>query len=385
MRTRAGAAAAVALATAALVGLGAGACGGRKDHGPVEPPGDPDPGREANVRAILLRELEIEVLEGYDQPTFETAAPATAVSGRVGAVHIGVGPDDIAAGGVTSVDRWPLLPVDEIGGRLDEAESKRLQLHLSEDLSAAWIADEISYRVPGCLGRDGRYKVAVVPLRYTGLFVRDGERWVEVLEHVSYPQRIGELVDDAEGMIGKKLRIGRDPRPAVQQPLDVVKRAISADLPESERARLYASDPGALAMWPDPEQELHGSAVLSAASLARSFDASKISLETFRVGMSPDPDGGVGPGTVAWVAATLRVDARRVEGTKMEPVTLRLRGTFVLEDRDQPDGTRAWQIVQAHVSAPVDDEALVGTVRGSEASTEATLPWQRPCEGQWTR
>jgi hypothetical protein len=178
--------------SAALVmaaALSAGCPGGGRSGG-AEPPSDPYPGREQSLSGILLRELEVEVLEGLDLPTFETTVPATAVSSRVGAVHIGVGPDDVTTprpGSPGQVDRWPLLPVDELGARLDEAESKRLEMHLARDLTSAWTVDEVSYRIPGCLGRDGMYKLVVVPLRMTTLYVRDGERWVAVLEHLSYP------------------------------------------------------------------------------------------------------------------------------------------------------------------------------------------------------
>src|SRR5688572_24298410 len=119
-------------------------CPGDRRGGAAEPPNDPYPGREQSLSGILLRELEVEVLEGLDLPTFETAVPPTAVSSRVGAVHIGVGPDDVTSprpGGSGQVDRWPLLPLDEVGGRLDVAESKRLEMHLARDLTAAWTVD----------------------------------------------------------------------------------------------------------------------------------------------------------------------------------------------------------------------------------------------------
>lgn len=358
----------------------------RRAAGP-EVPGDPYPGREQSLRGVLVRELEVEVLEGYDLPSFDTVVPPTAVSSRVGGVHVGVGPDDVSypdVGTPASVDRWPLLPADELGGRLDEVESKRLELHLARDLSAAWVVDEVSYRVPGCVARDGGYKTIVIPLRMTALFVRDGERWVPVLEHLSYPQRIATLVDEAGKPRGKRLRNGRDPRPEVDAPLAAVRRAVDPALPPAERARLFASGEDALALWPDPQQELRAGAVLGGASLATAFDAAAIEVERWRVGMSPDPTGGVGPGSVAWVAATLRVDARRARGDDVEVVPLRLRGTFVLERR-AVDGGEQWQIVQSHVSAPLDDRELLETVLGPSAILGDAPPWRRPCEGSWLR
>jgi hypothetical protein len=198
------------------------------------------------------------------------------------------------------------------------------------------------------------------------------------MEHLSYPQRVADLVGDADKMRGKKPRKALDPRPAVRTPLDVVMRAVAADLPDADRAKMFATDRDALALWPDPEQELRGSAVVSAASLARSFDARSVTLETWRVGMSPDPGGSVNPGSVAWVAGTLRVEIERPLDDTVEIVLMRLRATFVLERRDGE-----WLIVQSHVSAPADDEALVGTVRGGGGDAGGMLPWQRPCEGEW--
>jgi hypothetical protein len=358
------------------------ACPGRSRGGPAGPPSDPYPGREQQLSALLLRDLEIEVLEGLQLPTFETGVPATSVSARVGAVHIGVGPEDVTAGTIGSVDRWPLTVLDEVGARLDRPQSKRLEMHLSEDLTTAWVADEISYRLPGCVGQDGRYKVFVIPLRMTSLFVRDGERWVPVLEHLSYPQRIADLVDGAEKPLGVRMRNGRDPRPDVNEPMATIKRALEPGLPADERARLFDGGPAALALWPDPAQELRRSAVVSGASLAHAFDASSIKLESWRLGMSPDPAGGVGGGNVAWMAATIKVDARRARGDAVETVVLRLRATFVLERR-VVEGALRWQIVQSHVSSPVDDDALLELVVG--ASARDGKPWTRACLGEWRR
>jgi hypothetical protein len=360
------------------------ACPRKDPPQPPELPGDPYPGREQSLRGLLLRELEIEVAESYDIPTFELAVPSTAVSSRVGAVHIGVGPEELAAGVKGSVDRWPLLPLDPDGNPLDEAMSKRLEMHLSDDLTAAWVFDEVSYRFPGCVVHDyetglDTYKTATVPLRMTAVFIRDGERWVLVLEHLSYPQRIGELVADADKLTGSKLRNGVDPRAKqMEAPIKVLQRAVAVDTTPEERARVFSSDRAALALWPDPEQELRGGAVVEAAGLAAAFDAEKIELESWRIGMSPDPTGGVGGGSIAWAAVTLKLTARRVAGDDIETVPIRLRATFVLERRDV-DGAPTWQVVQSHVSAPVSAPALIGTIAPVGGGNRP--PWQRACDG----
>lgn len=354
--------------------------------GPPELPGDPYPGREQSLRGLLLRELEVEVVEGYTIPTFDLAVPGTAVSSRVGAVHVGVGPAELAAGIKGSVDRWPLLPLDLDGAPLDEAQSKRLEMHLSEDLTAAWVFDEVSYRFPGCVvtGRDGAldtYKIATVPLRLTAVFVRDGERWVQVLEHLSYPQRVADLIAGASEFKppGPALRNGLDPRAKpMTVPKELVQRAIAVDLGAEERTRIFASDRDALAIWPDPEHELRGGSVVSSVSLAEAFDATKTELKSYRMGMSPDPTGGVGGGSVAWAAITFELTARRVtdEGDVI-PVKLDLRASYVMERREV-DGTPTWQLVQSHVSSPVSAPALIGTFAPVGGGRP---PWQRECEG----
>lgn len=360
------------------------ACPRRDNVGPPDPPGDPYPGREQSLRGLLLRELEIEVEEGYDIPTFDLAVPATAVSRQVGAVHIGVGPEELAYGTKGSVDRWPLLPLDADGMPLDEAKGKRLEMHLSDDLTAAWVFDEVSYRFPGCVvldraGGDNTYKTAALPLRMTALYIRDGERWVEVLEHLSYPQRIGDLVDHADGPVGGKLRNGVDPRARpMEAPIKVLQRALAVDLTDEERAQVFSSDPDALALWPDPEQELRGGAVTAAAGLATSFDAEQIAIESWRIGMSPDPTGGVGGGSIAWAAVTIKVDVPKVVGDDVTTVTLRLRATFVMERRTT-NGVTTWQVVQSHVSSPVSAPALIGTIAPVGGGNGP--PWQRACEG----
>jgi len=375
-----------AIAVVCLVAaVAASACRGGGGSGRVEPPSDPYPGREESRSGVLLRELEVEVLEGYELPTFELAVPGTAVSAEVGAVHIGVGPLDIDAGRsatASAVDRWPLLPVDELGGRLDDVESKRLEMHLAHDLTTAWVFDEVSYRIPGCVDRDGGYKPVVVPLRMTSVFVRDGERWVAVLEHLSYPQRIADIVERAKGPVGARLGKRRDPRPEVTGAIELLQRAIAPELPDIDRPLLWAESDDALALWPDPDQELRRGAVVAGASLAQAFDAGKVTLESWRVGMSPDPNGGVAGGSVAWIAGTLRVEARRARGDTIEIVPLRLRATFVLERRDVAGALR-WQVVQSHVSVPVDDDTLMKVTLGESALAGGVPSWQRPCEGTW--
>jgi hypothetical protein len=374
------------LSLCTLAAIASAGCPGKRS-GPVTPPSDPYPGREQRLQSILLRELEVEVLEGYELTSFETTLPETAVDGGVGGVHLGVGPDDLGFGGRGTAERWPLAPLDELGTRLDRADTKRLELHLAHDLSAAWVLDEVSYRIPGCLARDGTHKTVLVPLRMTAVYVRDGERWVPVAEHLSYPQPVGELIEQAGTLRGRKLRNARDPRGAINDVMAMLRRALSPALPEPERARLFASGEDAVAIWPDPEQELRRGAVVGGASLARLFDAIAIDLESWRVGMSPDPTGGNGPGSVVWVAATLRVDAQRARDDAVQTVPLRLRGTFVLEWRrplGEPDGAPRWQIVQSHVSAPIDDRTLLRRILGDSA-VEGAPPWQRPCEGDWTR
>jgi hypothetical protein len=236
------------------------------------------------------------------------------------------------------------------------ARSKMLELHMNEDASVAWAFDEVSWRLQVC-GRS-----AVVPLRFTSIYLRDGERWVPVVEHVSYAQPVSQLVE--RGMAGAPLE-GHMAPPEVGVPIEiVVERVLGARSDGDDRASLFATGADPLVLWPDPAQELRGAALASGPSLGASFDASRVQIEGYRIGVA----GGAGGSAAdtAWWAGTIKLTARHVGAGDTEgSADVRLRATLVLIRKGEQ-----WQVAQAHVSAPIRDQDLAtelfGTARGDD-------------------
>lgn len=356
-----------AIAVAGLLLLGG--CPGRTTT-QVAPPTEPGGLNERDQRARIRAELEDEILTSYERdepPDVETAM----LDPRIGPARIGVGPGDVLIGPelLNAPSRWPL----DVDPRTEtEARSKRLEVHLSQDGTAAWAFDEISWRIPMC----GR--TAAIPLRMTALFAREGDRWVQVFEHLSFartpaPPRDGklrgaqirsavvssDLVDELSGVLGQGLfRAARNPA-------------------------VISTGPEAMILGPDLYDEWHSADVLAA-----TLPALGLRAEDRRVGIV-----GRSPGTATiayWIGNFVATLAAR---PGIGAGKTRLRGTFVFErrpvvtaaqekqQRARPDGRdgRAesescvedprwgpgqddrerpdcrWVLVQGHVSQPIDD------------------------------
>ena len=169
-----------AVAPRALVlALSLAACPARQaqQHTPLA---DPVAGNDGSLTASMIAELQDDVLTAYERdepPEIESGM----VPAQIGGARIGVGPGDVLIADELerAPSRWPLRVDHETP---TEVHSKRLETHLAQDLSAAWVFDELSWRISAC----GR--TTVIPLRITMLYARDGDRWVEVFEHTSYGQ-----------------------------------------------------------------------------------------------------------------------------------------------------------------------------------------------------
>ncbi|HWO22381.1 MAG TPA: nuclear transport factor 2 family protein [Kofleriaceae bacterium] len=348
------------LAVAALGALGAlaalvplGACPGRTQPTIVQP-GEINAINERDQRARIRAELEDQILTSYERdetPDVETSM----IDPRVGPAWIGVGPDDVLVGpelvGLELVgpelggkrrvsSRWPL----EVDSRTwTEARSKRLEVHLAQDGTAAWAFDEISWRVHLC----GR--TAAIPLRLTALFAREGDRWVFVFEHLSFgrvpaPARDGSLR-------------GAQMKSAVASPdlVDELSGVLAqAQFRAARSEAAMSTGPEATILGIDVTDEWHSVDVLASNLAGLSLRA-----EDRRVGTIGSP------GTVAyWVGnfiATLPARPGIAAGKA------RVRGTFIFERRrtvkadererscsDKPEECR-WVLVQGHVSQPIDD------------------------------
>jgi hypothetical protein len=254
--------------------------------------------------------------------------------------------------------RWPLRVDKDMPS---DVRSKRLETHLAQDYSAAWVADELSWRIQMC----GR--TAVIPLRITMLYAHDGDRWVPVFEHMSFarapePQRDGSLY-------GKQIP-SQVPSADFKDELSNIVGPVLSQSPT--RKRVLASGPEAMLLGPDIDTEWHGPEVLDAQITAG--PAKK--LEDRRIGYV---GRSLGKSTIAYWIGNVIADLPARPGVAAGKV--RLRTTFVFErrrkvkagDRSQLAGKScgedssdcSWVLVQGHVSQPIGDQDLANRVFGT--------------------
>jgi SnoaL-like domain len=313
------------------------ACPGAKKAGPTVLP-DPVSAGERDARTDLVAELQDDLLKAYERDE-----PPETVNGllmpEIGAARIGVGPGDVLIAGelARAPSRWP-LDVDASTRAI--ARSKRMEIHVSKDQLAAWVFDEISWRIQMC----GR--TAVIPMRLTALYSRDGDRWVPVFEHLSFartpmPTRAGQkqprqittaiasrdLVDDLSRVLAPVLRRGIDPK--------------SASISHGAEITL---------LGPDLAAEWHGAEV-SGANLVAGVEPMK--LEDGVVGR-----GTIGQATIAYWVGNITADLPARPGIPAGKG--HFRGTFVFERR-----AGAWVLVQGHVSHAIEDAELASAIFGT--------------------
>jgi len=331
---------------------------------------DPASGSEDTATlAHLFSELADDILSSYDRDD-PLELGTGMIDPRIGAVRIGVGPGDVyitstgdrpsggAGGSPEHLRRWPL---ELAGATRSEARSKRLEIQIAADQTAAWMADELSWRISMC----GR--TAVIPLRITALYAHDGDRWVPAFEHLSFgstpttsdgptPKAIktavlsGDVRDELSGVLWRGLfRMPHDPLVAAQ-------------------------DPSALVLGPDAGYEWHGAQVLAAQLPAGKLEDRRVGA----VGRVP------GEATVAYWVGNYIADIPARPGVAAGKV--RMRGTYVFEKRRpavqgtkaaaatscavdpatkaEPAGCR-WMLVQSHLSQAITDDELTNKVFGT--------------------
>jgi hypothetical protein len=312
---------------------------------------------EAARRRRLIAELQDEILVSYERdepPEVETLL----VDPAVGPARIGVGPGDVYLADEVSrlaSSRWPLQIQP---GTPTTVRSKRLRIYLSSDrhVSAAWMSDELSWRITLC----GR--TTVIPLRITALYAHDGDRWVQVFEHLSFgrmpqPTASGEL----RGAPISEAVVDRDISDALSRALNSLVSAEATRVKLSVASGKAEDDPMKPAppfiLGPDPDGEWEGGEVES----IRLVDG-KLILDRPRVGTIGRPDRA----TIAYWVGNLVADLRHHPGTPASKVLL--RGTFVFEKRDEK-----WMIVQGHISQPIDDIDLALLVYGTALLSDKPL------------
>jgi len=311
--------------------------------------------------AHLLTELQDDILTSYDRddpPDIDTGM----IVARIGTARIGAGPGDAYLAGdlARAPSRWPL---DVEHSTRTEVRSKQLQIHIAADQSAAWMSDELSWRITMC----GR--VAVVPLRITALYAHDGDRWVPVFEHLSFgwtpsasevvpPKQIktevvsGDLRDELSGVLSRGLlRTPHDPL-------------------------VVAQDASALVLGAEMADEWHGPQVL----LARIPPGRLEDRRVGTVGRNADD------ATIAYWVGNYSADIAERPGFAARKVGL--RETHVFEKRplagaggdkaprtcardprpgaqQQPPPDCRWVLVQSHLSQPITDDDLANKVFGT--------------------
>ena len=380
---------ALALALAlALLGAVAASCGRTRapvvQSQPVTAPG------RVNV-VELRRELEATVLENYLQLGLgNMEAYADSIDAGDGVTAIGIGPDDVFAGGpgdacTATGDTSPeamarlrrgcgraaeRLPFRSGDPCLQSSErdraclgvlSKNLSVHVSRDRTTAWVVDEISYRIPH------RGRQAAMPLRYTAVFARDLQRWVLVMEHLSYPLS-SELMRElgAAGALATPAPLDKHGMPSLWE---IVHEYIAVDAAARARSSVLAATATAsedrVLLLPDPRAELRGAAIYTAPNLADIFGPStQVAARDLRVFFAPG-------GRVAWMAGNLAMTTQ----VNDQAVTIGMRLTAVLEH----DESATWRLMQGHVSVPMRREQLEAQVLGAGLSSRsAGAPGEAP-------
>lgn len=288
---------------------------------------------DRDQRQVLLAELQSEVFDAYDRdapPDLETG-----VLPRVGAARIGVGPGDLLVDQelAAASSRWPLM-IDP--STPTAVRSKKLELHVAGDHSAGWMFDEVSWRIEVCK------RTMVIPLRFTAMYARDGDRWVLAVEHLS----TGASLPEQGGMIGRSVPAAEVSTSLAEDVAASVTAELTAPIADSP---LVSSGPEAVLLGPGWHQEWHGPDIISQQLVLGTLGLED-RREERRIGVVGHD---VASATVAYWVGNL-------VATAPDGARTRLRGTFILEKR-----SGRWAVVQAHVSLPVDDETLARSTVGS--------------------
>jgi len=309
---------------------------------------------EHDSRSDLVRDLEATALENYSHVSLGNYdAYLDSISPSADLALIGLGAGDVAFGrgvGPTWVKRRPFY--GRSGVRL---VSKNLVVQLSTDQQVGWIFDEVSYRVPHDIRLSDGVVIqrdASIPIRVTAAFVRDVDRWVLVMEELSYALSPAEVIDLARG------RVLRTPSklPPEGQIEERSADAIAAVVQRfhergTNRLGALADDPRTLVVWPDPNGEYRGDTLQKLPRLASLFGGGRVSISSSRVS---EPIG-----KVAWMVANLRV----IVGDGADRVVIPMRGLYLLEASGDDEHLR-WRIVQAHVSVPLSQPLLERRIFG---------------------
>jgi hypothetical protein len=291
-------------------------------------------------RDALARDLEATVIENYSHLTLGNfGAFRDGLAPEVPVFLIGVTPNDLVLGRRPTTAGRDRRLYRMLGPTL---LTKNLEIQMSEDGSVGWVFDEMSYRIP----YSGR--TASIPIRNTSVFVRDFDRWVLVVEHLSYAISF----DDLRSMAASRSLPEPGRFPSRREGPARELRELVGHLHNTGplRARRIRSAPGTLVLLPDRDHELRGIDAAQTANLARLFGpGTTVDLRDYRTGLAKNEK-------VAWMAANLVVRTTIND----EKVNLGLRATYVFDL-----GPSGWEVVQMHISAPLTERDLSQRLFGS--------------------
>ncbi|HEY0477436.1 MAG TPA: hypothetical protein VGD37_07915 [Kofleriaceae bacterium] len=312
-------------------------------------------------------ELQDDIFTSYDRdepPELGTRM----IDARIGAARIGAGPSDVHLGDLSHApSRWPL----DVGRSIrTEVRSKSLELHIALDQTAGWMADEVSWRIDIC-GRS-----AVIPLRITALYAQDGDRWVPVVEHLSF----GASAVQGAPPLSAPIKAGVVSAALRDQLLDVVTRALLRT--PHDPGAIAGQSQGGLVLGPDAADEWHGARVLDARLPPGKFGDPRIGV----IGRTPATATvayWIGPYAVAGAPAGAALRATHVFEKRWFDTPGGLPSatrSCHLEDKDARTGRAAevaahcrWMLVQSHLSQPIGDDELAGLVFGSARLSSSPL------------
>lgn len=326
--------AAARAALAACLAL-AGGCPRPAPPEPRPPPPDTRPDTSDVPLDVLRHDLEATVMENYSHLTLGNfGAFRDGLAGDQSVTLIGVLPNDVVVGRRprdAARDRrlYPMLGPTIL--------AKNLEVSTADDGSVGWMFDEMSYRVP----YGGR--TASIPIRNTGVYVRDFDRWVLALEHLSYAVSIDDLRGmAANGTLEEPRRFDSQVQAAPARELIALVGKLHNAGPSQAMPPVRAA-PGTLLLLPDRDHELRGDAAQVAPSLSSVFGPSTtVGVRDYRVGVAKN-------GVVAWMSANLVVRTL-VNDTRVD---IGLRGSYVFIDSG-----KGWELAQMHLSAPVTEREL---------------------------
>ncbi|MBK9069683.1 MAG: hypothetical protein IPL79_01540 [Myxococcales bacterium] len=295
----------------------------------------------------LMQALTAEVLEGYERGN-DPFAPE--LGDYVG---IGVGPREL-----WSAPEDFSMPL-AIYGR---GYSNRFTAHISTLGSSGWVTDDVSWRVEVC----GR--VLSIPLRYTAVMRRDGERWYPLMQQVSIATRDVAAADATDEAAAVAAVSGRVPAQAPPPELD---GTMALALAGQAGASLDVIGPMAAATARPTAEAATGLVELiqSGRVLAGSAQAGAVAAR-----------GAKDEGAVGYWVGVIRVDAaaaqRLFAGQVVAPVSsptelvgeLDLRVAVVLTQQKQQ-----WVAAHLHVSLAIGYERLVRRMFGSQVASLTPL------------